>query len=150
MIGLFVNSYSYSLFPVPCPLHPVPRTPYPVPILQFILKIRQFGKLNFLHRTARCIFASDLIQKCSNMKTIIHIAIQTAIIATLFFSGISEQALNNYGELMIPLEEPAKEIKELIHDVLPMDKDEMHIPIKEEASIARKLASWFSLIQENC
>ena len=43
-----------------------------------------------------------------------------------------------------------KEIKELIHDVLPMGKDEMHIPIKEEASIAKKLASWFSLIQENC
>lgn len=84
------------------------------------------------------------------MKTIIHIALQIAIIATLLISGISDQAGPKNGELVLPFNEPVSSIKELIREALPVRSEIRHPHEMEDESLSKKLVSWFVIIAEKC
>lgn len=83
-----------------------------------------------------------------NMKTVIHIIIQTVLIVSLFAPAIYNQEEQLTGEFRIPFEEPAPAGQEYMQELPSPEEGSMKLEKLE--SLGHTLMHWFTIIMEKC
>ena len=83
-----------------------------------------------------------------NMKTIIHIIIQTVLIVSLFAPALYKQEEHLTGEFRIPFATPVPAGQEHMQEF--PSPEEGNLKLEKLESLGHTLMHWFTIIMEKC